>query len=313
MSHQWIVDLDEDDAFPSNSPVFNYPTADVIIRSSDNVHFRVHKIILSLASPVFADMFDLGKDCDQQVDGLPIIPMLEDFETAKVIEALFRLSYPIADPPLDTVADWYPVLRGAKKYMMEEAVKSLQSKLTGLSIKEPVRAFAVAASLQLEKETKDAAKHSLRLPFPSGRDEVELELISGRTYQRLLEFRNRCTVRVRNLTRDDSWVDRRTWPFFQRCPHCGQVVNESDNRLVASWWREYMMLSESALERSISEAVALADDVLWPPTSMAAVCSQCKTSALTDLKRFSIKRFRRAWATQVDLVISEEVANTTFF
>ena len=40
---------------------FDDAKADLILRSSDEVpvHFRVFKIILSLASPVFADMFSM--------------------------------------------------------------------------------------------------------------------------------------------------------------------------------------------------------------------------------------------------------------
>lgn len=39
---------------------FDNPNAEVILRSSDNVHFRVFKGNLALASPVFKDMFTLG-------------------------------------------------------------------------------------------------------------------------------------------------------------------------------------------------------------------------------------------------------------
>ena len=36
--------------------------ADVILRSSDGVKFRAHKLILSHASTVFRDMFEIGRD-----------------------------------------------------------------------------------------------------------------------------------------------------------------------------------------------------------------------------------------------------------
>jgi len=38
---------------------FNAPDADTVLRSSDGEEFRVHRIILSLASPVFQGMFTL--------------------------------------------------------------------------------------------------------------------------------------------------------------------------------------------------------------------------------------------------------------
>lgn len=40
---------------------FNAPGADFILRAFDNVDFRVHKAILSVASPVFESMFTFPK------------------------------------------------------------------------------------------------------------------------------------------------------------------------------------------------------------------------------------------------------------
>ncbi|OJT03115.1 hypothetical protein TRAPUB_6303 [Trametes pubescens] len=39
------------------SAPFDRDDADLILRSSDNIDFHVHRIILTLASPVFAGMF----------------------------------------------------------------------------------------------------------------------------------------------------------------------------------------------------------------------------------------------------------------
>ena len=38
---------------------FNRPSADVVFLTADNVEYHLHKIVLSLASPFFEDMFTL--------------------------------------------------------------------------------------------------------------------------------------------------------------------------------------------------------------------------------------------------------------
>ncbi|KDQ61456.1 hypothetical protein JAAARDRAFT_54822 [Jaapia argillacea MUCL 33604] len=308
--HSPIFETDKQHSAPTTSSVFNYPNADVVVQSYDGVLFRVHKVILSLASPVFADMFALGKRSDVQIDTLPVVPAMEDFETAPVVEAILRFCYPVNGAKLEAVADLYPVLKAAKKYMIEEALKSLRPSLVEMSTREPLQAFVYAASLRFDVETRATAKNSLRVPLPSAADEAELDLISGRTYQRLLKFRLQSIDRVHNLFRDDSWIDRRS--FFQGCLDCcAQVVDQDgakDVQWVAGWWREYMRLAELALEKSVTGEAVLDQDILLPPTLMAASCGQCKNRAITTLRRFS-----KVLADQVDSVIYEEAAKATFF
>ncbi|KAI0039927.1 hypothetical protein FA95DRAFT_1467704, partial [Auriscalpium vulgare] len=52
--------------------------ADVVLLSSDGTNFCVSSIILSLASPIFADMFSIdGASPDELLDGLPVVRMVE--------------------------------------------------------------------------------------------------------------------------------------------------------------------------------------------------------------------------------------------
>ena len=63
---------------------FDHSLADVILRSSDKIDFRVFKLFLSLASPVFETMFSLpqpteGVNPDEgTTDKLPVMPLSED-------------------------------------------------------------------------------------------------------------------------------------------------------------------------------------------------------------------------------------------
>ncbi|EIN03893.1 hypothetical protein PUNSTDRAFT_29952, partial [Punctularia strigosozonata HHB-11173 SS5] len=61
--------------------------ADVILRTSDNVDFRVYKLILSLASPFFSDMFTLPQAMDANV-GQPVPPVINMAEDSATIDCL---------------------------------------------------------------------------------------------------------------------------------------------------------------------------------------------------------------------------------
>jgi hypothetical protein len=72
---------------------FDVPDANFIIRSSDNVNFRVHKSVLAMASPFFEDLLSLPQPSDgESVDGLPVVQLSEDSE---LLNSLISMFYPV--------------------------------------------------------------------------------------------------------------------------------------------------------------------------------------------------------------------------
>ncbi len=72
---------------------FNVPDANLIIRSSDLVDFRVHKSILAMVSPFFQHRLSLPQPFDSEsVDGLPVVQFSEGSE---LLNSLISLLYPI--------------------------------------------------------------------------------------------------------------------------------------------------------------------------------------------------------------------------
>jgi hypothetical protein len=72
---------------------FDVPDANIIIRSSDFVDFRVHKPILSMASPFFNDLLSIPQPPDGEiVDGLPVVQLPESSE---LLNGLILMLYPV--------------------------------------------------------------------------------------------------------------------------------------------------------------------------------------------------------------------------
>jgi BTB/POZ domain len=77
----------------SPPPTFEVPGANIIIRSSDLVDFRVHKSALALVSPFFEDLLSLPQPSDSEtVDGLPVVQLSEDSE---LLNSLVSIIYPV--------------------------------------------------------------------------------------------------------------------------------------------------------------------------------------------------------------------------
>jgi len=81
------------DSKTSPSELFDVPDANLIIRSSDVVDFRVHKPVLAMTSSVFKDLFSLPQPSDSESDdGLPVVKLSEDSE---LLHSLFSIIYPV--------------------------------------------------------------------------------------------------------------------------------------------------------------------------------------------------------------------------
>lgn len=77
------------------SPVkpFDMPEANLIIRSSDQVDFRVHKPVFAMASPFFKDLLSHSRPSDSEfVDELPVVQLSEDSE---LLNCLISILYPV--------------------------------------------------------------------------------------------------------------------------------------------------------------------------------------------------------------------------
>jgi len=72
--------------------VHHIPDANLIIRSSDLVNFRVHKSVLTMVSPIFRDLLSLPQPSDSEtVDGLPVVQLSEGSE---LLNSLISILYP---------------------------------------------------------------------------------------------------------------------------------------------------------------------------------------------------------------------------
>jgi hypothetical protein len=72
---------------------FDIPDANLIIRSSDFVDFRVHKSVLALTSPFFKDLLSLPQPSDSEiVDGIPVVQLPESSE---LLNSLVSMLYPV--------------------------------------------------------------------------------------------------------------------------------------------------------------------------------------------------------------------------
>jgi len=161
----------------------NPPDADVILRASGGKELYAHKLVLSLASPVFRDMFSVPQPPDESSQ----TPIVDVGDPPGVLEMFLQIVYPVPNPPINDAETLASLLHLADKYdakVVLDAYKNLPSVCINPS---PIHAYAIFCACGREKEAEAAAR---RVPFASlaSLSNPLLRLMTIEQYQRLVGF-----------------------------------------------------------------------------------------------------------------------------
>ena len=304
----------DDQTVRNAPPPFDDHTADLILRSNDNVDFRVHRQVLAVASPVFADMFDLpppspeiGGSVDERRDGLVVVHMAED---ERALRLLLGFCYPVMEPVLEDLELLKLALRLGQKFQMHSVARYVQPGLKLLAADAPEQVYAVASAYELRSVALVAARASLSRPIlTKGRIPLYPEFadVSGFDVLRLLRFQQACSERAVDAVMDLRWLRRVEIPFkdaykgyglvWQTCDmgdKCTHALAHTPLKLEDAWtfkpkpWvMTYLDTARAALHDSANSAVLARFDTLRSAFEEAALCSSCGKIAAGALPNFA--------------------------
>lgn len=180
---------------------FEAPDADIILRSSDGKEFRVHKVILSLASPVFQGMFDLP----QPKEPTPVV----DFpESSDVLQPFVQYLYPCSPPKISDLAMWADLYTVADKYSTEVVTDLLRDMLIPRFLEtSPLRVYALASHWGFEEEAKVASTRTLIMDISSGFSEEDANLMGSVACQKLF------LLHIQRREKAPTLVAARPYPY----------------------------------------------------------------------------------------------------
>ena len=149
------TDCLQDDSKERNVSTEPFDEGDVILRTADDVDFRVFRVVLSLASPFFKGLFSLQQPDPTAPNDVPVIPVTEDSTT---LTCLLRYCYPIRNPDIDNLDLLSRVLEAAIKYDMDEPTYLAKEVFLTLMEDDPLHAYAISCNLRCEEEAATAAE-----------------------------------------------------------------------------------------------------------------------------------------------------------
>ena len=181
---------------------FDTSDADLILKSFDDVEFRVHKVIIFLASANHLCNVPIESDIDK-------LPTIRVGENGVTLGTLVSLCYPVADVDFEDLSVLYEVLKAAKKYEMKKIIQILQVKLTHYIESDPLRIYFTSIALGLKEEAIKASKVFVLSSNDSANAYVpEMEVVPAIAYHRLLKYRYQC--REASATTWDDYNPRRS-------------------------------------------------------------------------------------------------------
>ena len=170
------------------------PDANITLRSSDHVNFRVHKSLLAMSSPFFKDLLSHPRQPDDElVDGLPVVQFPED---SGLLNGLVSLLYPISPVIPSSYEKVFALLAACQKYDMESLQRYIRAEVNRGMFPAPAKietfgAYAIASRMGLIPEMEDAAHLTLGCPMTFESLGEELWLFRGRTLCDLVRYRKR--------------------------------------------------------------------------------------------------------------------------
>jgi hypothetical protein len=308
-------------AKPAKAP-FDDSRADIILRSSNGVDFRVFKIILSLISPVFSEKINAASSSPwcQKVGETSLIPTVCLPENSETLDLALRHCYPTLSPELSQLRDAQALLEFARKYEVDALGPSLVSYLVGAIRKDPVGVYVLAAEYEYKDISLAAAKACLELPL-SRLTSPELSPITAEGYQQLIHYHAACGEAASVITLRREWFPSgnkwlQTWPFSQgkesNCCMMRDIVQDrptsdskpSTSRTAPRYLWSYLHRSALVLAHQPSVAAITAEVFVLKDLD----CPVCINFRRPDMLEFS-----RLFGAEIEKAIEQVGSHSTGF
>ena len=195
---------------------FDDVQANLILRSSDEVpvHFRVFKNILSLASPIFADMFSIPSPSlpsEKSHDEVQVVTLSEN---STALDIALRHIYPVQRTPnlkMDPLHRASILAEFSRKYQVEVLNQFIVGYLRDGIDQDPVGVYSIAVTYEYHDIGADAARLCLALPF-SDLQSSYIRYANAEHILELLKYHVACGQAASALASSDrSWFSSSTY------------------------------------------------------------------------------------------------------
>jgi BTB/POZ domain len=177
--------------------LFEYPGADIILRSRDYHHFRVPKSYLANSSPVLDELIQKALPVGPLDDenGTASLPVVELPETGVIIHSLLTFVFPVLSliPPTNDSELSMELLSVAQKYQMFSVLAHIRGSIMRQNPPSTQRdtalhIYSLAQKYGLRPEALQAARTILKYPMSIEDLEYKLDIMPGASLYELWKY-----------------------------------------------------------------------------------------------------------------------------
>jgi hypothetical protein len=165
--------------------LFDYPDADIILRSRDSYHFRVPKTSIINSSPILGELIrnHLDSSGATNVEGssLTAIPLPE---SGKILHCLLTFVFFVTPVIPSTYGETMDLLSVAQRYQMETALIHIRGSVARQNplptqLEPALRIYSLAQKYGLRQEALQTARTILNYPITIEKFDNKLDIMPG--------------------------------------------------------------------------------------------------------------------------------------
>jgi hypothetical protein len=223
---------------PLTNLLFDYPGADIILRSQDCYHFRVPKASIINSSLILSKLIQKNSDSPDDANPEASLPVVRLPESGEILHCLLTFIFLVTPLVPSTPEEIMELLFVAQKYQIGTALTHIRGSIARQNslptrLEPALHIYALAQKYGLRPEALQTARTILNYPMTIEDFGNKLDIMSGASLYELWKYHER----VRAILSSDLTELRRT------CAHgtiTGVLCTELGSSHVPKWLDQYI-------------------------------------------------------------------------
>lgn len=178
---------------PLANTLFDYPGADVILRSQDSCHFRVPKIYIENSSPVLSELIRKALDSPGAANALASLPVVQLPKRGEIIHCILTFIFPVTPLLPSTPEKAMELLSEAQAYQMGSVLSQIRDRIARhypqhTHLKPVLRIYSLAQMYRLRPEALQTARTTLKYPITIEDLHDDLDIMPGTSLYELWKY-----------------------------------------------------------------------------------------------------------------------------
>jgi hypothetical protein len=178
---------------PITNLLFDYPGADIILRSQDSYHFRVPKTSIINSSLILGEQIQKHLDSSGARNAEISLTAIPLPESGKILRCLLTFIFFVTPVIPSTHEETMELLSVAQKYQMETALIHIRGSVARLNpppihLEPALHIYALAQKYGLRQEALQAARTILNYPVTIENFDNKLEIMPGAVLYELWKY-----------------------------------------------------------------------------------------------------------------------------